>query len=219
MNLDRLDEYFPASSIKWKPIAVSRKTSKALAAGYVDNRAIMRRLDEVCGKAGWKNQYQAGPNGGIICGISIRCEDGWVTKWDGADNTDIEPVKGGLSDSMRRAAVQWGIGRYLYDLPQQWVEVDERGRFTRKPQIPRQFLPDTSAPRSAPYEEPAPGDTRAKTVAWEWAKAKFESATMATAAAKSFYEFAGDRLLTENTFDLWADFENAGQGLEEEQYA
>jgi len=45
-----------------------------------------------------------------------------VTKWDGADNTDIESVKGGLSDSMKRAAVQWGMGRYLYALDEGWAD-------------------------------------------------------------------------------------------------
>lgn len=43
---------------------------------------------------------------------------------DGAENTDIEPVKGGLSDAYKRAAVKWGIGRYLYDMEAAWVDVD-----------------------------------------------------------------------------------------------
>lgn len=47
---------------------------------------------------------------------------------DGAEDSDIESVKGGLSDSMKRAAVQWGIGRVLYDLNTVWVEIEKRGR-------------------------------------------------------------------------------------------
>lgn len=38
---------------------------------------------------------------------------------------------------MHRAAAQWRIGRFLYNLPQQWVPVDERGRFTQFQRIPR----------------------------------------------------------------------------------
>ena len=44
-----------------------------------------------------------------LCGIAIFFEGrGFITKWDGAEDSDIEAVKGGLSDSMKRAAVQWG---------------------------------------------------------------------------------------------------------------
>lgn len=83
---------------------------------YLDNRAVQERFDEVFGIAGWKNEYKTGPDGGILCGISVKFGDEWVTKWDGADKTQVEAVKGGLSGSMKRAAVQWGVGRYLYDL-------------------------------------------------------------------------------------------------------
>ncbi len=111
IDLKRLQDFFDPSDIGWKPIALSKKTGKALVAAYVSNRAIMDRLDAVCGPGNWRNEFTAGPNGGLLCGLSIRIvrEDGsaeWVTKWDGAENTDVEPVKGGLSSSMRRAAVQ-----------------------------------------------------------------------------------------------------------------
>ena len=60
----------------------------------------------------------------MICKLSIRfyfkTEEvskwnvSWVTKTDGADDTTIEGAKGGISDALKRAAVQFGIGRYLY---------------------------------------------------------------------------------------------------------
>jgi hypothetical protein len=145
-DLRRLRDHFPTHDIEWKPITVSKKTGKGLAAAYITNRAIMERLDETVGPENWRNDFRPGPNGGVVCGLSIRVvrEDGtseWITKWDGADNTDIEAVKGGLSNAMRRAAVQWGIGRYLYDVPSQWVPVDDYGRFTQEPRLPREFLP------------------------------------------------------------------------------
>lgn len=51
-------------------------------------------------------------NGGVECGISIKIDGEWITKWDAAENTQVEAVKGGRSGAMKRAAVQWGIGRY-----------------------------------------------------------------------------------------------------------
>lgn len=130
MNLEELNAPFPANEVSWR-IGQAGKASggqiwaKVLA--YIDNRCIMDRLDKVVGKANWKNEYAKGPEGGVLCGISIKIEGEWVTKWDGADNTDVEATKGGLSDSMKRAAVQWGIGRYLYDLGENFAQVVDKG--------------------------------------------------------------------------------------------
>lgn len=88
--------------------------SKQLA--YIDARDVMKRLDDVVGTENWQDDYVA-IEGGIICKLSIRIGEEWITKSNGANYTKIEPVKGGLSGALKRAAVEWGIGRYLYYLP------------------------------------------------------------------------------------------------------
>ena len=147
-DLRRLAAPFPPADVEWKPGAITRDKSKGLAMCYISSRAVQNRLDDVCGPADWRNEFRPGPEGGVLCGISVYVEraDGtaeWITKWDGSESTDIEAVKGGLSGSMKRAAVQWGIGRYLYDLPAQWVRLDDRGRFAETPRIPREHLPQS----------------------------------------------------------------------------
>lgn len=127
INWQALAAPFPANEIEWR-IAQAGKSGEKIWAkvlAYVSNRAIQHRLDEVLTPANWRNEYTVGPQGGVLCGISIRVNSEWVTKYDGADNTDIEAIKGGLSDAMKRAAVQWGIGRYLYDLEEGWAEICE----------------------------------------------------------------------------------------------
>jgi hypothetical protein len=80
----------------------------------------MNRLDDVCGAAGWQCEYpHAG--GKTICSIGIKIDGEWVWKADGAGDTDVEAEKGAISDAFKRAAVKWGIGRYLYDLDAPWV--------------------------------------------------------------------------------------------------
>nr|DAQ93105.1 MAG TPA: DNA REPAIR PROTEIN RAD52 HOMOLOG-BINDING PROTEIN, DNA REPAIR, DNA.7A [Caudoviricetes sp.] len=126
MDLNRLDEPFSASDIEWR-IQQAGKANNGIWAkvlAYVTNRAIMKRLDDVCGKTGWRNEYRDIPNGGgVECGISIKVDGEWITKWDAAENTQVEAVKGGRSGAMKRAAVQWGIGRYLYDLTEGFANV------------------------------------------------------------------------------------------------
>ncbi|MEI2356278.1 Rad52/Rad22 family DNA repair protein [Mesobacillus zeae] len=122
--MSALQAPFPSKDIEWR---VSRSGANnngkwAFVLAYVTNRAIQARLDDVFGPAGWKNSYQEFKEG-IVCTISCMIEGHWIEKADGAEQTDIESLKGGLSNAMKRAAVQWGIGRYLYRLDGMFVEV------------------------------------------------------------------------------------------------
>lgn len=147
-NIDfaKLAEPFRAEDIEWRVQQAGGfdKKAWALVLAYVTNRAIMERLDAVCGAENWRNEFDKAPDGGVMCGISILTirqyitirssgqmphpeKSGigeWVTKWDGAQSTDIEAVKGGLSNAMKRAGVQWGIGRYLYNLESNFVTLN-----------------------------------------------------------------------------------------------
>tara|TARA_R110000751_G_scaffold4223_2_gene20248 strand:- start:843 stop:1454 length:612 start_codon:yes stop_codon:yes gene_type:complete len=88
---------------------------------YLKIDAIEDRLDE--SSPDWSCDYKQGPTGGLLCGITV----GGVTRWDGSENTQIEAVKGGLSDAFKRAARRWGIGRYLWRLGLDWHDtIDHR---------------------------------------------------------------------------------------------
>ena len=93
-------------------------------------KSSQKRLDEVAGAFNWKNVYSLWHDNSQICGISIfnAERNEWVTKYDGAENSDFEPIKGGLSDSFKRAASAWGVGRYLYELDGIWVDVEAKGK-------------------------------------------------------------------------------------------
>jgi len=121
---EQLSEPFDPQDIEWRVQQAGEANGKkwAMVLAYIDNRAIMGRLDKVFGIAGWQNEYQPLPDGGIICGIKAKIGDEWIVKYDGADKTNIEATKGGLSNAMKRAGAQWGIGRYLYGLEATFVK-------------------------------------------------------------------------------------------------
>ena len=122
---------FSSEDIEWRVSATNRDKTKGLAVPYVTNRAIQNRLDHTVGIDGWHNDFVPWKGDRAqLCGISIYFPDlqTWITKWDGADDSDLESVKGGLSDSMKRAAVEWGVGRYLYGMTQVWVMIEQRGK-------------------------------------------------------------------------------------------
>ncbi len=128
--IKRLREPFAFNEVEWKIQVTTQDKAKGMAVAYIDSRAIQKRLDEVVGAFNWQNVYSPWQDKSQICGLSIFSSEHseWVTKYDGAENTDIEPIKGGLSDAFKRAAIQWGIGRYLYELTGLWVEIEQRGK-------------------------------------------------------------------------------------------
>lgn len=171
MDLRRLADPFSAADVEWRIQSCGKKGDRiwALVIAYITNRAIQERLDEVCGPENWQNHFSPAPDGGVLCGISIRVEregsSEWVTKWDGAENTDIEQVKGGLSGAMKRAGVQWGIGRFLYQLGESFAQVHPEGKHRGKtkdgdtfkwdpPALPAWALP-SARPASADGEHMA----------------------------------------------------------------
>jgi hypothetical protein len=125
----RLQAPFSEDEIEWRVDRGYKGTSGnfVYVLTYISNRAIMNRLDEVFGCTGWKNSFRPWKDGSQLCGISVKCNDEWVTKWDGSDDSNVDAVKGGLSGAMKRAAVQWGVGRYLYSVDQFKVPLLERG--------------------------------------------------------------------------------------------
>ena len=142
---------FAPEDLEWRIQVTSKDKTSGLAIPYVTNRAIQDRLDEVVGPENWYNDYKPwhgnGKKDAQICGISIYFEGkGFITKWDGAEDTDIEPVKGGLSDSMKRAAVQWGVGRVLYKMTKPlWVRIEQKGNSyvicdTERPKLNAAYL-------------------------------------------------------------------------------
>lgn len=119
---------FPPERVSWRVGSTTRDKKKGMALAYIDARDVMDRFDAVCGPAGWERRHPHVEKT-TTCEIAVWVpEHGrWVVKSDGAGDTAVEAEKGSLSDSFKRAAVNWGVGRYLYDLPSPWVELEERG--------------------------------------------------------------------------------------------
>lgn len=128
---------FAAKDVSWKIQLTNKEETSGLAVPYLDARAIADRLDAVVGQNRWKDEYKPWHNYmtknaqkfAQLCTIYIYDEDlqEWIGKTDGAEDSDIEPIKGGLSDAFKRAAVRWNIGRYMYQLEPVWADIEPRG--------------------------------------------------------------------------------------------
>lgn len=125
----RLQEPFEAADIEWRAQSCGVSNSNkpwVKAIPYITSRAIQQRLDSIFDVGGWRNEFTTSPDGdGVLCGLSVRIGNEWITKWDGAEKKPINPyvdeTKSVLSNATKRAAVQFGIGRYLYNLDEFWA--------------------------------------------------------------------------------------------------
>lgn len=128
---DELCRPFASEEIDWRVGSTTGDKTKGMALAYMDARAVMDRLDGVCGPGGWQCNYAVtGPV--AVCNIGVRMPSGdWIWKADGAGATDVEGEKGMLSDALKRAAVRWGVGRYLYEMKSPWVAIVPMGKSFR----------------------------------------------------------------------------------------
>lgn len=145
----QLSAPFDTTELKFRAGATTKDKSRAIALPYIDSRNVMQRLDDVIGSDNWHDAYSVihcdGRNAAVECRLTIN----GVTKSDVGthstrnDGKDFEMVvKGAYSDALKRAAVKFGIGRYLYDLPTQWVAYDaKRRQLAEKPRLPQQQRP------------------------------------------------------------------------------
>ena len=150
MNIQEISEklkaYFPEENIKWRITATTQDKTKGLAVPYIDTRAIQNRLDDILGIDGWKVSYRP-IDDGFICSLSLKLNNEWITKEDGANLTDYEKIKGGISGAFKRAASSgYGIGRYIYNIEPKWVLVKRQNNSyvpNEKISLPSAYLPKT----------------------------------------------------------------------------
>lgn len=109
-----------ASEIECR-VAQSRKydrQTQVVLLLYKDARVDQRILDELYGPMNWQRHHEL-IGDRLYCTISVwDAEKGqWVSKQDVGTESYTEKEKGQASDSFKRAAFNWGIGRELYTAP------------------------------------------------------------------------------------------------------
>lgn len=158
--LQELQAYFPLEQVD---VRVGPTYGNPAEGGkplyYIPARRVQQRLDNVVGPMGWQvdfskpvNREKGGSTAGAEATISIRdpFTGEWVSKSDVSQNTAQEGMKGGYSKSIVRAGVQWGIGRYLYFLPESpWLDVEEKYGNTKFKDDPMNAFPKQYTPQGS----------------------------------------------------------------------
>lgn len=114
---------FPQHLIELKPGATTKDRTRALVMPYADPRAYFTRLDRVVGPDGWQVEYRVPAPGQVICRLTIL---GHVREDVGECHpSDENAFTSAAMQALKRACAAFGIGRYLYSLPQLWTDYDD----------------------------------------------------------------------------------------------
>lgn len=109
---------------QWRVQSFSKQKPVATVMSYIDQRDLMDVLDKYC-EYGWQKKYE-NHSGNLFCYIGINMPDGTV-HWrsDCGTESQSDKEKGQASDAAKRAGVNWGVGRFLYDMPVEYVKTNE----------------------------------------------------------------------------------------------
>jgi len=154
-----LAEPFERDEVKFKPQSV--KGNRALALAYVDVRVIQDRLDDVLGVDGWQDEYSVLTDMSVVCKLRLKIGKRWITRMDVGSQSEQpdggDRMKAAFSDALKRAAVKFGMGRYLYRLSAQWVDYDPVKKvFPTPPKLPPFALPSVRPRSIAVASTPTP---------------------------------------------------------------
>ena len=130
VNFEGLHAPFNPNDVEFRPGATTKDKTKAIGLAYVDKRIYEDRLDNIVGIENWSVEYRHLGDNAIICRLTIA----GVVREDVGEfsKDDVASFPTAVAQAFKRACSSFGLGRYLYSLPQVWAEYDaERRSFTQ----------------------------------------------------------------------------------------
>src|SRR5580698_5899578 len=161
-----LEDPFDPREIKWRVTNTTSDRRRGQVIAYADPRAYTDRLNALFTVRGWTREYAVqviqnferkdrGKDEATISGkIVVTCKltiDGLGThcglgeEWADNENAGTSAE----AQAFKRACSCFGLGRYLYDLGGNWVDLDERKQPLFKPKLPDWALPKRNATANA----------------------------------------------------------------------
>jgi hypothetical protein len=158
--LAELAQPFDPEAVEFKAGATTQDKARALALAYVDSRVYQARMDTVT--PDWRNEYTREYTGDrviVTCALTVAGVTRQAigeslqasARHDGSTVIEENAATSAEAQAFKRACSAFGLGRYLYSVPQVWAEYDpQRRQFAPAAvQALREML------RTGKYEPPA----------------------------------------------------------------
>jgi hypothetical protein len=156
IQFNRLAEPFDHSEIKWRVTHTNKDGTRGAVIAFADPRAYTDRLNQLFTPSGWTRNYDVTTVSSVsrqkrdkiiqtgkvlvTCTLTIArlgTHSGSGEQWADEQNA----MTSAEAQAFKRSASCFGLGRYLYNLPETWVPLDGQGKPTRLPALPNWALP------------------------------------------------------------------------------
>lgn len=145
---------FDLQVVQWRVTKWSEDGKCGLMMPYADPRAYSDRLNDLFTPAGWSRKYTVQTSAPVqrsnrrpaakilvTCEVTIACigtNSGTGEEWADKENA----LTAAEAQAFKRSLSCFGLGRYLYDVEGEWVDLDQNGIPTRFPKLPRWATPN-----------------------------------------------------------------------------
>jgi hypothetical protein len=152
---------FDLREIKWRVTHTTRDGSRGAVIAFADPRAYTDRLNRLFTPTGWTRSYEVSTVSSVTrakkdkliqtgkvlvtCTLTITglgCHAGSGEEWADEENA----MTAAEAQAFKRAASCYGLGRYLYDLAEMWVPLNEHRQPIQIPTLPQWALPKAGTP-------------------------------------------------------------------------
>lgn len=149
-------DLFRELAAEFEPGEVGFRPQGGRELAYISARTAMNRLDRVLGPENWWDDYEIREHS-VVCRLTIRLPDGQeLTKSDAGGYAGMsdsgDDAKSAMSDAFKRAAVKFGVARYLYGDGIPGFPDYPAPRAGHNPQRPQNGHP--AAPPQRPHQRP-----------------------------------------------------------------
>jgi len=152
-----LEVPFPPDQVRWRVTNTTNDKKSGQIVPYADPRAFTDRLNALFSPQGWTREYKIETmnnitrmkkgetiaSGKVLVTCSVTIIGLWSHSGTGEEWADDDNgMTSADAQAFKRACSCFGLGRYFYDFPAIWVDLDQNRQPARAPMLSAWALPE-----------------------------------------------------------------------------
>ena len=175
--LAELEVPFSPEQVQWRVTNTTNDKKRGQVVPYADPRAYTDRLNALLSPQGWTREYKVETvsnltrmkrgesilSGKVLVTCTVTIFGLWSHSGTGEEWADDgNSVTSADAQAFKRACSCFGLGRYFYDVPAIWVDLDQNRQPAKTPVLSAWALPENWRKGMRPRARNSDGDPRAE---------------------------------------------------------